>query len=359
MKTWICTLMGATALSLAFSGLAASDPFKIGFVISNPIGEVGWDHELNRGGQAVVDHFGDNVQMNAVNSVGEGPDATRVMNRMVADGAKMLILGSFGHMNDGLVLARRDPNLSVLHIGGYVNEPNFATLAIRHYEASYLCGMAAGMATKSGNLGVVAAFPLPEVLNIMNAYVLGAQSVNPDLKPVKVIWLNSWFDPAKEKAAAESLVSEGADVLYSLFPGTPSTVAAAEQLGVYVTVTLSDNSKFAPTKHLCAAQANFGPALIQKVQQAIDGKFLGDDTFAGVKDGMMGIAGLSPDLSDEQTKQIMAKLEEIRSGTFQPFQGPVTSNNGQEVVAAGANLDDVAIKSMNFLVDGIATTLPN
>lgn len=359
MKTWIRSLLGATALGLALSGPATADPFKIGFVIPNPIGEVGWDREVDRGRQAVSDHFGDRVEINAVNSVGEGPDATRVMNRMVADGTNMLILGSFGHMNDGLVLARRDPKLSVLHLGGYVNEPNFATLAVRHYEASYLCGMAAGMAAKTGNLGVVAAFPLPEVLNILNAYVLGAQSVNPDIKPVKVVWLNSWFDPAKEKAAAESLASQGAEVLYSLFPGSPSTVSAAEQLGVYVTVTLSDNTKFAPTKHLCSAQAEFGPALIQKIQEAIDGKFVGNDTFAGVKEGAMGIAGLSPDLSEEQKQQITVRLEEMRNGTFQPFQGPITSNTGQEVVAEGASLDDTAIKSMNFLVNGIDTTLPN
>lgn len=344
---------------MALSGPAVSDPYKIGFIIPNPIGEVGWDREIDRGRQAVSDHFGDKVEVNAVNSVGEGPDATRVMNRMVADGVNMLILGSFGHMNDGLVLARRDPNLSVLHLGGYMNEPNFATLAVRHYEASYLCGMAAGMAAKTGSLGVVAAFPLPEVLNIMNAYVLGAQSVNPDLKPVKVIWLNSWFDPAKERAAAESLVSQGAEVLYSLFPGSPSTVSAAEQLGVYVTVTLSDNTKFAPTKHLCSAQAEFGPALIGKIQDAIDGKFVGNDTFAGVKDGAMGIAGLSADLSEEQKQRITARLEEMRNGTFQPFQGPIVSNTGQTVVAEGESLDDAAIKSMNFLANGIDTTLPN
>ncbi|MDR7224616.1 MULTISPECIES: BMP family ABC transporter substrate-binding protein [Aminobacter] len=359
MKIWVRTLLGATALGLLLSGPAASDPFKIGYIIPNAIGEAGWDHELERGRQAIVDHFGDKVQVNAVNGVGEGPDATRVMNRMAADGTNMLILGAFGLMNDGLVLARRYPDLKVLHYGGYVNEPNFATLALRHYEASYLCGMAAGMAAKTGNLGVVAAFPLPEVLSIMNAYVLGAQSVNPDIKPVKVVWLNSWFDPAKEKAAAESLASQGAEVLYSLFPGTPSTVSTAEQLGVYVTVTLSDNTMFAPTKHLCSAQAEFGPALIRKIQDAIDGKFVGDDTFSGVKDGSMGIAGLSPDLSEEQKKQIMARLEEMRNGSFQPFRGPIMSNTGQEIAAEGTNLDDTAIKSMKFLVKGIDTTLPN
>jgi basic membrane protein A and related proteins len=357
MNAWIKRVVAAAALSLAVSA-AHADPFIIGYVIPNPIGEVGWDHELDRGRQAIVDHFGNKVDMRAVNSVGEGPDSTRVMNKMVSDGVQMLILGSFGHMNDGLKIAKSHPKLSVLHIGGYLNDKNFATLALRHYEGTYLCGMAAGFTTKSEILGVVAAFPLPEVVNMMNAFVLGAQSVNPNLKPVKVIWLNSWFDPAKEKSSAESLASQGADVIFSLFPGTPSTVAAAEQLGVYVVATDSDSTKFAPTKHLCAAQMQLGPALIKKVQEAMDGKFQGNDTFAGVKDGAMEVAGLSKDLSEKQRAQILEKQDEIRKGSFQPFTGPITSNEGKTAVASGTSLSDAEIKSMKFLVNGIDATLP-
>ncbi len=351
--------LGAAAALACMISAAHGAPFEIGYVIPNPIGQVGWDHELDRGRQAIVDHFGDKVSMHAVNSVGEGPDSTRVMTKMVADGAQMLILGSFGHMQDGLKLAKSHPQLDVLHVGGYINEPNFATLALRHYEGTYLCGMAAGYATKNNQLGIVAAFPLPEVVNIMNAYVLGAQSVNPNLKPIKVVWLNSWFNPAKEKTSTESLVSQGSDVMFSLFPGTPTTVTTAEQLGVYVTVTDSDNSKFAPTKQVCAEQMQLGAAMIVKVQEALDGKFLGNDTFAGIKDGGINVAGLNNGLTDNQKAAILAKQEEIRKGAFAPFTGPIITNDGKVAVAAGTKLDDGAIKSMNFLVKGIDTTLPS
>jgi simple sugar transport system substrate-binding protein len=350
--------LGTAAILACLMSAAHADPFKIGFVLPNAIGEVGWDHELDRGRQAIVDHFGNKVEMNAVSGVGEGPDSTRVMTKMVADGAQMLILGSFGHMKDGLALAKSHPQLSVLHLTGYMNEKNFATIDVRHYEATYLCGMAAGMATKSDNLGIVAAFPLPLVVNMMNAYVLGAQSVNSHLKPVKVVWLNSWYNPAMEKSAAESLVSQGADVVFSLFPGTPSTVATAQQLGVYVVATDTDSTKFAPTKHLCAAQMELGPGFIEKTQQAIDGHFLGDDTFAGIKEGGIHVAGLNKDLSESQKQMILAKQDEIRTGKFKPFTGPITSNDGKEVVPAGTSLDDKSIKNMNFLVKGIDTTLP-
>ncbi len=358
MKNLLKSVTAALLIGLSTPALA-DDPLKIGFIIPNAIGQIGWDYELNRGLDVMKEHFGDKIEVTAVDSVGEGPDATRVMTRLVAQGTNVLFLGSFGHMNDGLALAKQNPGLAVIHAGGYMNDTNFATYAVRHYEGAYLAGMAAGYATKDGQLGIVAAFPLPEVLGIMNSYVLGAQSVNPGLKDVKVIWLNSWYDPARERASTESLIAEGSDVIFSLFPGTTSTVATAEEKGVYVVATLSDITPVAPTKHLAGIQANFGPIYINLVQSILDHTFEGKDTFAGIKDGAVEIASLSPDLTADQKAAILAKQEEIRAGSFAPFTGPITDNTGAEVVAAGASLDDGAIKSMAFIVKGIDTTLPN
>ena len=348
------------AAVITLSGPAvADDPLNIGFIVPNPIGEVGWDHELDRGRQVMEAHFGDKIAVTAVDSVGEGPDATRLMNQMVAKGADVLFLGSFGHMNDGLELAKRKSDLAVIHAGGYLSHDNFATYAPRHYETSYLCGMAAGYATENGQLGIIAAFQLPEVIGMMNAYVLGAQAVNPHLKDVKVVWMNSWFDPAKNRASAESLIAQDSDVIYSLFPGTPSAISTAEEKGVYVVATLSDSTQFAPTKHLCAGQTNFGAIYIDMVNSVMDGSFGGGDTFAGIADGAMEVAGLSPDLSEEERQAILDKQEEMRSGAFNPFTGPVMDNAGNEAIAAGVALEDGAIKGMGFVVDGIDTTLTN
>lgn len=352
------TMTAATIAALAVPALA-DDPLKIGFIVPNPIGKIGWDHELDRGRKVMEEHFGDKIEVQAVDSVGEGPDATRVMNKMAAQGANAIFLGSFGHMNDGIKLAKQRPDLAVIHAGGYLNEANFATYAPRHYEGSYLCGMAAGYATKNGQLGVIAAFPLPEVIGMMNAYVLGAQSVNPDLKDVKVVWMNSWFDPAKNRASAESLFAQGSDVLYSLFPGTPSAISTAEENGVYVVATLSDSTKFAPTKHLCTGQTNFGAIYIDQVNKIMDGSFSGTDIFAGIAEGAIEVAGLSPDLSEEQRAAILAKQEDIGQGKAHPFTGPITNNQGNLVVAEGATPDVGAIKGMNYIVEGIDTTIPN
>ncbi|WP_198590222.1 BMP family ABC transporter substrate-binding protein [Paracoccus zhejiangensis] len=350
----------AAILSMSWSGaLLAQEPLDVAIVAPNAIGDVGWDHEIVRGKEVLEERFGDKLNVTVVDSVGEGPNATRAMNRLVANGTDILILGSFGYLSDGLALAKRSPDLKVLHIGGYQNLPNFATFTVRHYQASYLCGMAAGYATKNQQLGVVAAFPLPEVLGILNAYVLGAQSVNPDLKPVKVVWLNAWYDPPRDRSSAESLISQGADVVYSLFPGTPSAVATAEEKGVYAVTTLSDNSAHAPTKHLCAGQANFGVVYADVVQSVIDGTFEGKDTFAGVAEGAMEVAGLSKDLTEEQRAAILAKQDAMRDGSFDPFTGPVMNNDGSEAIAFGKTLDSTEIKSMDFLVQGIDTRLQN
>ena len=359
MENALRKLIVTAIISASIATGAYAEEFQIGFIVPNPIGETGWDHELDRGRQGMAEHFGDKIKVYAVDSVGEGPDATRMMNKLAAQGIDALFLGSFGHMNDGMKLAKQRPELAVIHAGGYLQDTNFATYAVRHYEGAYLAGMAAGYATKSNTLGVVAAFQLPEVLGIMNAYVLGAQSVNENLNDVKVVWLNSWFDPAKNKAAAESLVSQGSDVIFSLFPGTPAAVAAAEEMGVYAVTTLSDSSAFAPTKHLAAVQVDFAPIYISLVQDVMDGKFEGKDTFVGIAKGTVAIAGLSADLSDEQRAAILAKQDAIGAGSFEPFAGPITDNTGKEVVAAGTALDVGGIKSMGFVVQGIDTTLSN
>ncbi|MCY4301364.1 MAG: BMP family ABC transporter substrate-binding protein [Aestuariivita sp.] len=351
--------MLAAMIGLATSYSYADSPLNIGFIVPNPVGEVGWDHELDRGRQMMEAHFGDQISVTAVDSVGEGPDATRMMNRMAAQGADMIFLGSFGHMNDGILLAKRNENLAVIHAGGYLTGERFATYAPRHYQASYLCGMAAGYVAEDAELGIIAAFPLPEVIGMMNAYVLGAQSVNPAINNVQVVWLNSWFDPARNRSAAEALISGGVDVLYSLFPGTPAAISAAEENGVYAVATLSDNSQFAPTKHLCAGQTHFGAIYINYVNSVMNGNFAAGDTFAGIAEDAMEVAGLSPDLTDNQRNAILAKQDEIRAGTFEPFTGPITDNSGDEVVTRGVRLTIGDIKGMNFLVQGLDTTLPN
>ena len=199
MRKILTAAIAATALGT--SAFAAD--LKIGFIYPSPTADVGWSKQLDLGREAIEAEFGDKVETVVVESVPEGPDAARVMNQMVSDGAGFVMLGSFGYMNDGLKLAKRNPNVSFIHASGFKQSKNFGTFTTRNYEGFYLTGMAAGMLTESNTIGLVAAFAIPEVVAEVNAITLAAQAENPDVN-VKVIWLNSWFDPPKAQEAARA-----------------------------------------------------------------------------------------------------------------------------------------------------------
>ncbi|MEO1249425.1 MAG: BMP family ABC transporter substrate-binding protein, partial [Pseudomonadota bacterium] len=211
-KSLITTI--AAAASLVLSGTAWAEAMKIGFIYPSPIADVGWSKQLDLGREAIEAAYGDKVETVVVENIPEGPDAARIMNQMVSDGAKFLMLGSFGYMNDGLKLGQTNPEVAMIHASGFKQTQNFGTFTARNYEGFYLGGMAAGMVTESNTIGLVAAFAIPEVVAEVNAITLAAQKVNPDAT-VKVVWLNSWFDPPKAQEAARALVSQGADVLFS------------------------------------------------------------------------------------------------------------------------------------------------
>lgn len=336
----------------------AEDKLKIGFIYPSPAGDVGWSRELDNGRKQIEEKFGDKVETVVVENVPEGPDAARVMTQMASQGAGMLMIGSFGYMNDGLKLAAQQPDLKFIHASGYKLAPNLGNFQTRNYESAYAAGIAAGYVTKSNTLGIVAAYAIPEVVGIINTFTLGAQKSNPDIN-VKVVWLNSWFNPSKAQESAKSLVAQSADVIFSLYQDTPSVVSVAEELGVYVVNTSSDMKKYAPTKLLASLTIDWGPHFISQVQAVLDDNFEGTAYWGGMADGAVGIGSLSSDLSADQTAEVEKAMASIASGSFHPFNGPIMGQDGSEKVAAGATLDDGSILGINWLVKGVETNLPN
>lgn len=353
------SLSAALTLSTALIGTAANaEKLKIGFIYPSPVGDVGWAKQLDDGRKAIEDAFGDTVESVVVENVPEGPDAARVMNQMASSGADMIMIGSFGYMNDGLKLAKRKTDMSFIHASGYKTAQNFGNFQTRNYESAYVAGMAAGFVTESNTLGVVAAYAIPEVVGIINTFTLGAQRTNPDIS-VKVVWLNSWFNPAKAQESARSLAAQSADVVFSLYQDTPSVVTVAEENGFYVINTSSDMKKYAPTKLLASMTIDWGPYFIKQVQAKLDGNFEGTAYWGGMADGAVGLASLSDDLSPAEKEQINNAMAEIASGALHPYNGPITAQDGSEKVANGATLDDGALLGINWLVQGVETRLPN
>lgn len=335
----------------------AAEPLGIALVVPSPIGDVGWGHALKAGLDPVKAAYGDAVKITVLENIAEGPDADRIMNKTVADGNKFLIAGSFGYQNGALQIARRNPDVSVLHASGYMGAPNFSPFAARYYQGTYLMGMAAAALSKTGKLGSVSAFAIPELITSINAFTLGAQAINPAIE-ISVVWVNSWFDPAKEQEAAKALIAQGCDVIFSNAQDTPSVISLCEEAGVYAFNLNSSMKSYAPKTYLGCVATDWSPYFKAQVDAHLAGNFKGASAFLGVADKVVQTVDWNPAIPAETMKKITDVEAKIAAGSFSPFTGPIAKADGSEGVAAGATMDDAAIVAMDWHVKGVTSPLP-
>lgn len=342
----------ATAPALA----ADPAPLNIGFVYISPIGEAGWtmQHEIAR--KEVEKNLGSKVTTKYVENVPESADAERVIRDLAQQGSKLIFTTSFGYMNPTLKVAKQFPQVKFVHLTGYKTAPNVATADARFYEARYLAGVMAGKMSKSNIAGYVGAFPIPEVLQGINAFTRGMRSVNPKAE-VRVVWVNSWFDPGKERDAAMTLIGQGADVVTHHTDST-ATVQAAEEKGKYAVAYHSDMKKFGPKAQIGAVTHHWDKYYTKAAQQVLDGTWKSTRTWGGLKDGMVKLEAVS-DAVPADVKKLIAETEKnIASGKLSPFDGPVKDNEGKVRHEKGPMPDEALIK-MDFYVEGVAGKLPN
>jgi len=354
-KLWKAVLFGFGGL-LAVQNAQALDQLKIGYVYISPIGDAGWTFQHEKGRQEMIKALGDKVSSHDVENVPEGPDAERVIREMVNSGDQLIFATSFGYMNSMEKVSKAFPKVIFQHATGYKSGANFDHYNARFYEGRYVNGVVAGKMTKSNVLGVVAAFPIPEVLMGINAFTRGALSVNPKVK-VKVIWVNSWFDPGKERAAAMTLISQGADVLTHHTDST-AVLQVAEEKGVYGFAYHSDMSKYAPKAQLSATIHEWGNFYTQVAKSVLAGNWKKTSIWGGYKEGMIRTAPLNA-IVPKEVKEEVAKLEDsLKKGTFHPFSGPVVDQSGKERVAKGQTISDQDLSQMNYYVQGVESQLP-
>lgn len=355
----------ATPLAAAFASVPSPAraafpkpelPLKVGYVYVSPIGDAGWTYQHDLGRKAVEASFGDKVMIKVIESVSEGADAERVIREFASSGYGLVFATSFGYMNPLLRVAKQFPKGIFEHATGYRQAPNVGIYAARYYEARYLTGILAGRMSKSGVAGYVAAFPIPEVVMGINAFMLGMKSVNPQAQ-VKVIWVNAWFDPGKEREAAATLVAQGADVLTQHTDST-AVVQTAEDKGAYAIGYHSDMSKYGPKAHLSAATHHWEGYYRRVVQQVLDGSWTPDNVWGGIKDGMVGLAPLHPAVPAEVGALVATKKQDIIDGRLLPFQGPLFDQAGRQVIGAGAKLTDDELLKMNYYVEGVVGQMP-
>jgi len=345
----------ALAIGTALPAAHAEEPLKVGFVYVSPIGEAGWTWQQDIGRRELEQALGDKVKTQYVEDVPEGADAERVIRDLAQQGNKLIFTTSFGYMNPTLKVARQFPDVKFVHSTGYKTAENVAVTNARFYEARYLSGIVAGKMTQSNVVGYVGAFPIPEVLQGINAFTRGIRSVNPDAE-VRVIWVNSWYDPGKERDAALALMGQGADIL-THHTDSPATVQAAEEQGRYAVAYHSDMAKFAPKAQLVAVTHHWGDYFTTAARQVLDGSWKSDMTWGGLKADMARIEGFGAAVPDDVRALVEEKKQAIISGALTPFDAPLKDNTGKVLLESGS-LDDDALNRMNFYVEGVAGKLP-
>lgn len=349
--------LGLVATTGAIKTGQAAEKLKVAFAYCCPVGDLGWSHEHDQGRQAVAEAFGDRVETVFVESVADGPDAERVIRQLAQDGAGVIFGTTFGFMNPMLKVAKAFPGVKFEHATGFKRADNLSTYSARFYEGRHVIGLVAGKMTKTNTIGYVASFPIPEVVRGINAAYLAAKSVNPAIR-IKVVWVNSWFDPGKEADATRALIDQGADIIMQ-HTDSPAPMKIAEEAGIHAFGQASDMARFGPRAQLTAIIDDWKPYYIARVQAVLDGTWRSTDTWDGIGPGMVAFAPWGPAVPEDVRALAETAKAEIAAGTRHPFTGPVNRQDGSVWLKDGVTAPDGDLLGMNFYVEGIEGSVPN
>jgi basic membrane protein A and related proteins len=332
-------------------------PLKIAFAYVGPVGDGGWTFAHDNARKAIDKEFGDKVVTSFVENVPEAADAERVIRDMAGQGNTLIFGTTFGYMEPMLKVAADTPGVKLEHATGYKQAPNMRTYDSRTYEGAYMAGIIAGKMTKSGTLGVVGSIPIPEVIRNINSFTLGAQSSNPKIK-TKVVWINEWFNPPKETEAAQSLINQGADVLFQNTDSSAVLKTAAKNKKLAFGWD-SDMTAYAPEAHLASAIINWAPYYIKATREALDGSWKGGTgVWWGVKEGAIDIVSVSDKVPADTKAQVEKVKAGLKDGSFSIWKGPLLGQDGKELLAKDAVADDKFLSGVTFYVKGVEGKVP-
>jgi basic membrane protein A len=346
----VAVALAATATGSAKSTRSAAT-FKAAWIYVGPHDDHGWSQAHDQGRLYVQKKLGSKVQTTFKEGVPEGPQVTQVIDSLVRDGNKIIFATSFGFQNAMYAAAQKYPDVKFEMATGTKLSKNMAEYFGAGEDAIYLSGMAAGAATKSGTIGYVVPFAIPEVIRHANAFALGAQATHPGAK-VKLIWTNSWFAPDKEKKAAENLHSAGADVIGQNVD-SPAAGQFAETAKIPWVGYDSNAKKFAPKSWLTAAVYNWGPYYARRVQAAMNGSWKSGFYYGNLKDGLVGLAPFGPGVSAQTKAAIAAKRKALVNGSFYEFAGPLYDQKGKLRIKKGQRMSVKDLYAMDWLVKGV------
>lgn len=347
IKTAVLAPIAASGLTQASK---AASPLRAAWVYVAPIANAGWTYQHDLGRLAAVKAFGDQLKTSYVENVSEGADATRVIHQL-AQSNDLIFTTSFGFMNPTIEVAALFPKVKFDHATGYKMAPNVGIYSSRFYQGTYLSGVVAGYMTKSAIIGYVVAYPIPEVIRDVSAFTLGARSVNPKVR-VKIVWTSSWYDPSKEREAAEALIGQGADVVTHDTDST-AVVEAAGAKGVWGIGYDSDMARFAPKSTLTSTIMVWDHYYVDTVKAAIDGTWKPTNVWYGFEHDYVRMAPLNPAVPPAASNDVTARVAKLSAQTLDPFTGPITDQSGSLKVAAGQKMTDQELLNMDWFVEGV------
>ncbi|MEA2888810.1 MAG: basic rane protein, partial [Bradyrhizobium sp.] len=331
-------LIAAAAVMLttgaSLFGASAAEKLKVGFIYLGPVGDLGWTYQHDLGRLAMLKELGDKVETTYLENVSEGPDSERSIEQLARAGNKLIFTTSFGYMEPTLKVAKKYPKIHFEHATGYKRAENLSTYSGRFYEGRYIQGQIAAKMSKAGVLGYIGSFPIPEVISGINATMIGAQTVNPNIK-VKIIWVNSWFDPGKEADAAKALIDQGADVIMQ-HTDSPAPMQVASERGKLAFGQDSEMIKFGPKTQLTSIMDNWGPYYTARVKAELDGNWKSEDVWDGLKEKMVVMAPYT-NMPDDVKKAAEETEAAIKDGKLHPFKCPVIGQDGKEVECKGGD----------------------
>jgi basic membrane protein A len=353
-------LIAATAIMLtagtSLFGAQAADKLKVGFIYLGPVGDFGWTYQHDQARLALVKELGDKIETTYLENVPETADAERSIEQLVRAGNKLIFTTSFGYMDPTAKVAKKYPDVHFEHATGFKKDKNMSIYNGRFYEGRYIQGIIAGKMSKAGVLGYIGSFPIPEVIMGINATILGAQTVNPNIK-VKIIWANTWFDPGKEADAAKALLDQGADIIMQ-HTDSPAAMQIASERGKLAFGQDSEMIKFGPKAQLTSIIDNWAPYYIERTKAQLDGTWKMEDTWGGLKSKTVVMAPYT-NMPDDVKKLAMDTEAAIIDGKLFPFKCPIMGQDGKPIDCKGGDhLDDGTVLGMNFYVKGIDDTIP-
>ncbi|MBC9783876.1 BMP family ABC transporter substrate-binding protein [Heliobacterium chlorum] len=334
----------------------SGDKIKVAFVYVGPVGDAGWSYSHDQGRQYLVKEM-PNVETTVVESVPEGADAERVLTELASKGNKVIFATSFGYMDYVEKVAKKFPEVVFLHATGFKTANNVGTYFGREYQARYLSGLVAGKQTQTNLIGYVAAMPIPEVIRGINAFTLGVKEVNPKAT-VKVVWTNTWYDPAKEKDAAKSLLDANCDVI-AQHQDTPAPMQAAEERGKFGIGYNTDMSKFAPKAVLTSPVWNWGPYYVKTVKAVMDKTWKTEQYWGPMSDNIIDLAPFGPMVSEDTKALVAKKKDTIMKGQWDVFTGPIKDQQGQVKVQEGQKMTDKEMLGFDWFVQGVDGAIPS